>query len=871
VRRRGGRRWRLRLAGALVSGAVGIGGCGSGPSRPAATAPGPTPTTVALDWSRSASASLDIGGGPTSTLSAVVAPEAGGNGDWLIAGTRIGADGQTTATVWSSPNGVDWTATALAGADGRALAATSWGMRTVVVGSVGRGSTERAAVWTTSDPDAGFTPAPDAAALVPTVPPATAGDPTAPDGTTVDGTAGPGIAAMDVVTAGTQGVFAAGSVSGRQAVWYSTDGADWVRLAGAEKVIARTPGAVVTALLVTPTAVLAAGTSPDGTHTHGALWSSPDGINWRRLVPAGDPFGGGGDHRIDGLTVEATGSIVAVGAVRAGPSWLPASWISPAGSVGTWSQPSEALPTSTQPQPTVGGSVGRAVTTTSDGLVAVGGSSTVQRVWTSGDGRAWSESPLPRSIAGAADWSADLVGAAGSTTVVVDTVPGQPRVLVDVRGRWQDVSSSPAIFGPVAAVATPGALVVDGSRLVLAVDVYRPGSVIGAGTPSVDVVSSSDGAHWRRLSAGDSMTQSWVDSMSVISGSLVAVGYSLAASGARAATVWTSETGRTWHLAGRFGRGSRALEEAATVTDLGSVILAAGSAPVAASPRVDATPTAHAWLGGTAGWTAVGLDATAGVGAETVLGSCRRGATTVLVGRTTRRGIVTAAGATAARSTGAAAAATTSTVAVAGSPAGPDGQATDGTVAQTWATTTGTSWTAGTISPLSGAGGGEEMDGCAPTGAGFVAWGEAPGPGGLEAPALWRSIDGAAWILEHVPSLTVTGASPVTGLARSATIWVAVSGGRLAAVANPADPVTGTGDPIRPPAAPVAASGADGATGVLASGDSGITWNRVPATTTSWAAAGLVTTDLVQLLGSRAVVAGEVDDRVAVWVGEPGP
>ena len=46
---------------------------------------------------------------------------------------------------------------------------------------------------------------------------------------------------MDVVAAGTQGAFAAGSVSGRQTVWYSTDGTDWVAVVQERRTAALEP------------------------------------------------------------------------------------------------------------------------------------------------------------------------------------------------------------------------------------------------------------------------------------------------------------------------------------------------------------------------------------------------------------------------------------------------------------------------------------------------------------------------------------------------------------------------------------------------------------------------------------------------------
>ena len=808
-------------------------------------------TVTPPGWQRSAATALDVGGGPTSTLSAVMAPRDGV--DWMIAGTRTTADGSSSATVWSSPDGVRWSATTLPGSDGRAMAATAWGARTLIVGSVGRGVGERAAVWMSQGPGEPFVAVtadtsllPSSAALTPS-----------------DSSPARGSAAMDVVAAGTQGAFAAGSVAGRETVWYSTDGTDWATVAGADEVIGGRPGAVITDLLVTPTAVLASGTAPDGTHTDGEVWSSPNGMRWQRASAAGDPFAGAGDHLVDGLALDSTGSLVAVGGVRSGPSWVPASWVSPDGT--TWSQPSEAFPDSTRPQPELGGTVVRAVTSDGTGMVAVGGSTTAQRVWTSNDGLNWTETPLPAGPAGATDWSADLVAASGSTTVVVDDTPGQPRVLAHLGSSWREISAQPTTFGPVAPVATPAALVADGSGLVLAVDVTQPGPAIGATTSSVVVLASSDGTHWRRLNPDSVLSGGWIDSMTRSPEGLVASGYSTAPSGTAAATIWTSATGRRWAATEVVATGAPAPSEASTLGPLGPAVLAAGTDPAAdagVAAAVDTPRVAGAWpVTGSAQAEAGPLDTNATIGTEAVLGACSNGHTLVEVGDTARRGIPTGP----VRPTDAPTV-TTTTLAASGSPAGPYGQASDGLAAATW-TTTGAGWEAGTVSPLSGAGSDEVMDGCAVASPGFVAWGQTPGPGGVPVAALWSSADGVHWTLEQVPTLGGAGAAPLTDVARSGREWIAVGGGLLAAAAQPGDPGATRDDPTPLSPAPLATSGPDGPGAVWASSDAGQTWAEVPTVGAPWAEVATLSTNLVQILGSEVVVAGRADGRATVWVG----
>jgi hypothetical protein len=831
---RAGRRRRPLLGPAAIGAAVlvaALSASGGASRAPVAGGRARTAAATAYDWTRSTAAALALGGGPTSTLSAVVAPPAAG-ADWLIAGTRTAADGSTRATVWRSSNGVGWVATALAGADGQALAATAWGPRTVVVGSVGIGATQRAAVWIASGPGRPFALVPGSAAVLPTAQP---------------GSPGLGTASMDVVAAGTQGVFATGVRSGRPAAWYSTDGRAWVDLTGATQVIEAATGAVVTSMLVTPSAVLAAGTVDAGSHTDGAVWTSPDGINWHREVPPGNPFSGPADHRINGLALTPSGAVLAVGGARSGPAWLPAAWISPDGN--NWSQPSEALPAATRPQPVQGGAVVRAVTATGSALVAVGGSSTAQRLWVSPDGQSWTEAPLPAGAAEAEDWSADVVAQAGPTTVLVDTEPGQPHVLVRNRAAWREASAQTSIFGPVAPAATPAALLVEGSRLVLAVDVYRPGPAVGLSTRSVVVLSSSDGTLWHHLSDANALAGAWVDSMAVISGALVAVGTTSNSSGRPVAAVWTSPTGQRWHRAATFATGSRAPGAATTVAGRGPTVLAFGSAPnpaAGAKPGIDAVQTARVWavppLGATGPGEASTLDVTAGVGAETVLGSCSNGRTVVVVGTATRRGRPTDAG-----------------------------QVADGTAAVTWSSAPGTAWTAGVVSPPGDAGGDERVEGCAAVGTGFVAWGQAASPRGGAGPALWISPDGGTWVLQPTPSLDVAGAAPLTALAASGPDWVAVGGDQPAALATPWSPGSSIDDPDPRTASPSAASGSDGPAEIWSSSDAGRTWDRAATTGSAWAASGPLATDLVRLLGANLVVAGTVAGRLAAWVGVPAP
>jgi hypothetical protein len=487
------------LAGALT-------GCASGSHTPASTTTATTAATpetsattappVSLEpytWERDSSLALDLGGGATSTLSAVVAPGAGA--DWLIAGTQLNAGGPAVATVWTSPNATRWAKTALPTPTGEgsaaADAATNWGSREVVVGSAGSGPTMRASAWVSAAPGQPFLPIPDNPVFDPP-------------------SSGPeqGGAVMDTVAAGALGLFAGGTVDGRATVWYSTNGQQWQELTGATDVINHDPGAVVNDMLSTPDGVFAAGSSINGNRLSAALWYSSDGIHWSTVRSAVSTFFGSGDRVITSvLDIGETGDsqvgtpgptgLLAVGGVRLGPNWQPASWISPNGF--SWSQTSESFPLDREP-PGSPGAIAYAAAGADGALYAVGGSPGRQRLWQSSDGLAWSEVALPEAAAGDTGWHLGLVAANGHTTVLADNIPGQPYVLVDQDGRWHQPSAK-GIFGSPLPQAVPTSLVADNGTLVMSVETSKPGQSLASAPSSVSVLTSNNGTSWRTVNA----------------------------------------------------------------------------------------------------------------------------------------------------------------------------------------------------------------------------------------------------------------------------------------------------------------------------------------------------------------------------------
>ena len=444
----------------------------------------PGATAGSFSWSLDGDPHVSLGGGPGTTLGAVIAPTAGGPG-WVIAGARDNGSGSTTATVWTSTDALHWSATALTGQNlsSFATAAASWKSSTIVVGSVGTGTARRAQVWVSQAAGSPFTAVPV---------------------TSINDSP----SSMDHVTVGNLGYFAAGTIAGQPAMWYSTNGLQWSVAAGATRFFDGFAGAQVNAILATYSSVFAAGSIRDGTATDAALWSTQDGINWKQIVNTQGAFSGGGDHVITGLaplgTFPSGGGLVAVGGLESRGGWAPVSWISPDGA--SWSQPAGDFPRS--PGDAVVRSVSPVATLAGPAeFFASGGGPSNQHLWHSTDGVRWSEIPLPPSAAVADGWRATLVASNGNTTVVADGDPGQAHVLTGSSTGWAEPSANPAVFGPVSAIADAVSLRSAKSGVELTVQVTQSPQAIGPAAVSTVTLSSSDGVDWSApLPAGSATT-----------------------------------------------------------------------------------------------------------------------------------------------------------------------------------------------------------------------------------------------------------------------------------------------------------------------------------------------------------------------------
>ncbi|MGH9115950.1 MAG: sialidase family protein, partial [Acidimicrobiales bacterium] len=511
--------------------------------------------------------------------------------------------------------------------------------------------------------------------------------------------------------------FAGGTVDGDLALWYSANGRQWSRLAGAEKVVAGSDDPHITCLLETSNAVYAAGWELSGANIDAALWESSNGIDWHGVQAAHDVFGGEGDHVITAIAQvgtilgQAGTELVAVGGARTGTEWSPASWVSPDGA--SWSQPVEAFPLGERPQqaqavqpgePLPAASQGTivrdlAVTAAGPGgdrLIAVGGSQTAQRMWQSADGLRWSEKALPEAAADATGWRATFVASDGQTTLIGDGQLGQPHLLVDGQQGWAEPSTNPAVFGPVQDVADPTVLAAapastasgaGAGGLLLSVAVGSSSQTVGSRRPSESVLRSADGANW-------------------------AVGTSPVVPPAEATA--TTAFGPGWVAA---GKGAGRDPTSATGSTTGSLAIG--------------------WTSDNgSSWTAPQtLDPDPGIGPQRPEALCSTTSTLVAVGR--------------------------------------GAQAGTGSEAMAWWSSDGSVWNRSTINPAPATGSSEAMSGCLAGSGGFVAFGESSGPGGKTVPAIWGSTTGSGWARRSISGFG-PGAGNITSVARDDKTWLAV-------------------------------------------------------------------------------------------------
>lgn len=576
------------------------------PPPTSTTEPAPVYSPSPFLWQRASSRALASGGGPTASLAALLAPEL--SEPWTLAGTRVSADGTPAATVWTSPDGRTWTAAALNPAGpAQADAASQYHGEVVIAGAVGEGANEQAAVWSEAAPGRPFTEDP------------------------VPVSDGPSV--MNLVTQGSLGLFATGTVDGRFAMWSSTNGSHWGEQPSAEKVISSLPGARVNALMAEGDFVYAAGSIETASGPEAAVWSSADGLHWRLVNTAPSSFSGPGSRVIYSLAPLGSG-LVAVGAVNRGTGWQPASWISPDGV--SWSRPSTAFPGVPALPPGGVGSAGLAVSAImtfagSTSVVASTGGPGGERAWKSADGLHWTAITLPAAATASTAWRPGLIAGTTSTTVLADGDPGQPHVLTDETSGWSEPSSNPSVFGAVQPVSTPIRMVSGINGLALEVSVTSSPQAVGPASSTAEVISSSDGVNWQpdspaRLQQPSSLPAAGATAARLPGDGWVAVGES--AGGYPES--WTSPGGVAWTSAGALDPISPATgtHPSAEVTGLcpsgatsSGGAAAVGTAITAAGSGTFSRSAAAWWTGTGSSWrrAAITPGPSAGV-AETIVG-----------------------------------------------------------------------------------------------------------------------------------------------------------------------------------------------------------------------------------------------------------
>ncbi|MGB9358143.1 MAG: hypothetical protein WCC01_06270 [Acidimicrobiia bacterium] len=292
-------------------------------------------------------------------------------------GGEVGRD----AAVWVSADGLVWSRVD----DPDGLNADGWQtMNTVTTGGPGLVAVgtsapglhkDDAAVWTSTD-GLRWTRVPD-----------DSGD-----------FSGAGDHHMADVVAGGPGLVAVGSVgsvdTGVAAVWTSQDGLAWTRVAHSDEVFGGDRWQFMASVTVSDSGLVAVGGDSSGDDLDAAVWTSPDGLVWSRVVDTDGTLTSSGDQAMESVTVGGPG-LVAVGREKPGSDFDGVVWISSDG--GSW--------TRVDTGDAFGGPGDQAVAQVFEvdgGLMAVGYERSEDRdaqVWDSADGLAWAKSSDPGLIA----------------------------------------------------------------------------------------------------------------------------------------------------------------------------------------------------------------------------------------------------------------------------------------------------------------------------------------------------------------------------------------------------------------------------------------------------------------------------------------
>ncbi len=344
------------------------------------------------------------------------------------------------------------------------------------------------------------------------------------------------------VTVGGPGLVAVGTDYGRRAAaaWTSTDGLTWQRVVHDEDVFGGQGWQSMWSVTAGGPGLVAVGSdSQVAGEDSAAVWTSSDGLTWQRVVHDEAVFGGQGGQSMSSVTAGGPG-LVAVGSddqMAAGSS--AAVWTSPDGIIWQRVVDDEAV---------FGGQGWQSmlsVTAGGPGLVAVGEDGEQPweyperwaAVWTSPDGLTWQRVVHDEAVFGGQGWqSMRSVTTGGPGLVAVGFDESAAAVWVSPDGlAWQRIAHDQTVFGADTSMAS---VTVGGPGLVAVGDV---GFVPDAGREAAAVWTSPDGIAWQRVAHDEAVFggHGGQSMMSVTAGGpgLVAVGRE---TGQEAAVVWTS-------------------------------------------------------------------------------------------------------------------------------------------------------------------------------------------------------------------------------------------------------------------------------------------------------------------------------------------
>jgi hypothetical protein len=270
---------------------------------------------------------------------------------------------------------------------------------------------------------------------------------------------GPGDQSLTSVAAGPLGFVAAGvdrqPTGAVPMAWWSADGMSWSR-AGLGPGSPFQPGQSISGLAVGPSGVVAVGTIETGGDVDGMAWFSPDGTTWRTVPLGAAGFTGPAAQTVRAVTATTDG-FVAVGDDANAERRVAVVWTSADGV--TWRrQPPDAamgeLPTGRRTSGVAAGSIAGA-----GPVLAAGGGSSLQ-LWSSADGRRWAreESPVKGSPDGV------LVATDGRSALAF--TPASGLWLRAPGASWARVSADTAVFPVPSHYSSIRSVVRSGDRLV---------------------------------------------------------------------------------------------------------------------------------------------------------------------------------------------------------------------------------------------------------------------------------------------------------------------------------------------------------------------------------------------------------------------